>query len=252
MTYFSLFLPSKVVGKLKTVSVDSISKDTMKVRWRLDCSDRVGIVTGYRIKYCPLASPDDTADCVGRKELNITTGPDKDKVTITGLKPWTHYKVGVSVLTRAGESELSDYLVNRTRRDRPGSPPTELRSALLSRNEVRLTWGSPTIPNGPIESFEVRTNFTDFAGHLEATIMTIPAVTYALEDGSGFEIDIPDLQFNIEYGIGVRACVNMVDLEESVCGFEWAETKAKTGIGRKWRKILCFRCYLNLAIAPKF
>ena len=205
----------------------------MKVRWRLDCSDRVGIVTGYKISYCPIASPDDTAECVGKDELSIKTGPDKDKVWIEDLKPWTHYKVGVSVLTRAGESELSDYLVNRTRRDRPGSPPTNLDSILLSKNEVRLKWQSPAIPNGPIESFEIRTNFTNFANHMEATIITVPATHYALKDGTGFELDIPELKFNVDYWIGVRACTQMLDLVETVCGLDWAETSIKTGIGCK-------------------
>ena len=34
-------------GKLKTVTVDVVKKESMLLRWRLDCSDRVGIVTGY-------------------------------------------------------------------------------------------------------------------------------------------------------------------------------------------------------------
>ena len=40
-------LHNKVVGKLKTVTVDVVKKESMLLRWRLDCSDRVGIVTGY-------------------------------------------------------------------------------------------------------------------------------------------------------------------------------------------------------------
>ena len=33
-------LHNKVVGKLKTVTVDVVTKDSMVVRWRLDCTDR--------------------------------------------------------------------------------------------------------------------------------------------------------------------------------------------------------------------
>ena len=45
-------LHNKVVGKLKTVTVDVVTKHSMVIRWRLDCTDRVGIVTGYKVKTC--------------------------------------------------------------------------------------------------------------------------------------------------------------------------------------------------------
>ena len=126
----------------------------MKVRWRLDCSDRVGIVTGYNISYCAIADDSAEGDCVGR-EMHQTTGPDKEQLWITGLKPWTYYKVGVAVVTRAGESEISDLLVNRTERDRPGSAPTKFNTVMLSKNKVQLSWGPPEVPNGPIDFYQV-------------------------------------------------------------------------------------------------
>ena len=145
---------STVVGKLKTVAIDNVNKDEMKVRWRLDCSDRVGIVTGYNISYCAIADDSAEGDCVGR-EMHQTTGPDKEQLWITGLKPWTYYKVGVAVVTRAGESEISDLLVNRTERDRPGSAPTKFNTVMLSKNKVQLSWGPPEVPNGPIDFYQV-------------------------------------------------------------------------------------------------
>ena len=77
---------------MKTVSVDIVDESEMKVRWRLDCSDRVGIVTGYRVYYCPIDEPSDSAECL-QPERSVDAKPDKDVAWIRNLKPWTHYKV---------------------------------------------------------------------------------------------------------------------------------------------------------------
>ena len=81
------------MSKLKNVAVDIVNRDAMKVRWRLDCSDRVGIVTGYKVSYCPIASDLDTADCINGEQFSEVTGPAQEQVWINGLKPWTYYKV---------------------------------------------------------------------------------------------------------------------------------------------------------------
>jgi len=85
-------LHNKVVGKLKTVSIEVTQRDALKVHWRLDCSDRVGIITGYRVTYCKLDSPDETAICDG-PELHKDTPPDQESVWVDHLAPWTYYKV---------------------------------------------------------------------------------------------------------------------------------------------------------------
>ena len=55
-------------------------------------NSRVGIVTGYNVSYCAIATDNAEGDCVG-PEMHQTTGPDKEHLWITGLKPWTYYKV---------------------------------------------------------------------------------------------------------------------------------------------------------------
>lgn len=83
-------LHNRVVGKLKTVSIDVVKKTSMVVRWRLDCTDRVGIVSGYKVTYCPIDSFEDTADCSSQILVQETT---EEKVEITNLEPYTIYKV---------------------------------------------------------------------------------------------------------------------------------------------------------------
>lgn len=83
---------NRVVGKLKTVSVDVVEKTSMVVRWRLDCTDRVGIVSGYKVMYCPIQSYEDTADCIQPILVQETS---EDEAVITNLDPWTIYKVRI-------------------------------------------------------------------------------------------------------------------------------------------------------------
>ncbi len=232
--YYLLF---SVVGKLKTVSIDVADKDALKVRWRLDCSDRVGIVTGYKISYCEVQDPSESAPCFGREE-QVEAAPDAEKLWVTGLKPWTYYKVGVAVLTRAGESEMSDFLVNRTERDRPGSPPTELEVLLAGRNGADLRWGPPDAPNAPIEFYEVRRSLTNFRGQEEVSV----------ERATGMSAFIRDLMFNAEYTVAVRACTKFPGLYEAVCGKDWAEATLLTGIGSKFRTLGSLASFASLTM----
>ena len=223
-----------MVGKLKTVRVDVVNRDRMKVRWRLDCTDRVGIVTGYRIAYCAIDSDKDTSDCREGSLQTEDVGAAESHHWITGLKPWTHYKVGVSVLTRAGASELSDYLVNRTRRDRPGSAPRDLSLELADRNSVRLGWRTPAVPNGPITSYEIRYGFVHINGRTEETVLVAgvdrPELDYDDAEGK-FGYALADLKFYADYSVAVRACTTLPDVAETICGWKWAEDGIKTGIG---------------------
>lgn len=90
---FVVVVAVSVVGKLKTVSVDVVEMRSMRVSWRLDCSDRVGIVTGYKISYCPVKSGDQPEACLDRQILTHEAPPDAEHAWINDLDPWTVYKV---------------------------------------------------------------------------------------------------------------------------------------------------------------
>ena len=82
-------LPDKRIGKLKTVNVDVVKKRSMKVSWKLDCSDRIGVVTGYQAVFCKVKSAENH-ECIGNPSVEETT---EDHLTITNLEPFTFYKV---------------------------------------------------------------------------------------------------------------------------------------------------------------
>jgi len=148
-------IKNRVVGKLKEVSVDGIGETTALVRWRLDCQDRIGIVTGYEIVYCSIRDEMDVDQiCAGRNLTQEIPRPDADKANLTNLTPWTPYKIMVRVITRGGVGELSDPLVKRTNPAAPGSPPMYL-EVTAQANSANFSWRPPTQPNGNIDSYKV-------------------------------------------------------------------------------------------------
>lgn len=48
-----------------------INSTFMELRWKLDCSDRIGAVLGFRIHYCPVISINNSA-CKGKLILIIS------------------------------------------------------------------------------------------------------------------------------------------------------------------------------------
>lgn len=129
----------------------------------------------------------------------------------------------MSVLTRAGESEISDYLVNRTEPGRPGSPPINLEASLVGRNNIEATWSPPLVPNSQIKFYEIRYGFRDSSGQRQETLTT--------EHGTA--VWITNLAFYTTYRVDIRACTQLPGFGEAVCSMEWATIEVSTGIGSK-------------------
>jgi hypothetical protein len=224
-------LHDKVVSKMKIVNVNrAIDSNSLKVNWHLDCSDKVGIVTGYKIYYCPVNSVD--SDCLNGKDQHIKVGALMHNVELHNLTPYTLYRIGVSVLTKAGEGEVSDYIFKRTKRDRPEARPTELHAAVLDRNALELFWNPPEVPNGPIGSYEIKYSYKNFKGQT--------VKNRAVVEGHRRTFKAKDLVFNVEYDLAIRACTFLKEENVELCSEEWAMLRVKTLIGRKFwkRKIL--------------
>ena len=47
----------------------------------------------------------------------------------------------------------------------------------------------------------------------------------------GTSTKIPNLEFYTNYSIGVRACTQLPEIIEPLCGKDWAEATISTGIG---------------------
>ncbi|XP_066588811.1 uncharacterized protein [Prorops nasuta] len=174
---------NKVVGKMKSVWINRIGSDFIEVGWKLDCSDRIGIVEGFNIYYCPILSPYDF-NCKGPK-LNTTIRADPHTIhgIVNGLKPYTTYMVSVAVLTKSGESLHSDPLYNTTLEAAPITPPKDVKITNVTNTTMLVTWNPPDAMNGVLRYYEVyynelsqkveRVNYVELTGLLAHTNYSI-------------------------------------------------------------------------------
>ncbi|XP_012522473.1 uncharacterized protein LOC105828601 [Monomorium pharaonis] len=149
---------NKVLGKMKSVWINRIGSDFIEVGWKLDCSDRIGIIEGFNIYYCPIMSPLNV-NCNG-PILNSTIKADARTIhgVVDKLKPYTTYMLNVAVLTKSGEGLRSDPLYNTTLEAAPSTPPLNVRITDVSNTTMFIAWKKPSAMNGVLRYYEVYYN----------------------------------------------------------------------------------------------
>ncbi|KAL7307372.1 hypothetical protein TKK_0000559 [Trichogramma kaykai] len=148
---------NKVVGKMKTVWINRVESEAIEVGWKLDCSDRIGIVDGFRIYYCPITSPYNLT-CRSPK-MNKTVDNNVNSIggRIAELKPYTTYMISVAVITKNGEGHASDPLYNTTYEARPESP-RNISVTRVTNTSMTVEWEDPVHMNGVLRYYIVHYN----------------------------------------------------------------------------------------------
>ncbi|KAJ9579351.1 hypothetical protein L9F63_024541 [Diploptera punctata] len=148
---------NKVVGKMKSVWINSIAATSIEVGWKLDCSDRIGTVQGFNIYYCPIISPYNLS-CKA-KEQNTTVKGDFQTIRgrVTDLKPYTTYMVAVAVITQSGEGLQSEPLYNTTLEAAP-SQPDPVTITNITNTSMVVSWKPPTSMNGAVRRYDIYYN----------------------------------------------------------------------------------------------
>ena len=179
---------NKVVGKMKSVWINRIGSDFIEVGWKLDCSDRIGIVEGFNIYYCPIVSPYNL-NCKGPK-LNTTIKADPHTIhgIVNNLKPYTTYMLAVAVLTKSGEGLHSDPLYNTTLEAAPTTPPQDVEIANVTNTTMCIKWKSPVAMNGVLRYYEVYYN------------------EHAQKVEEASQVVLKNLRAHTNYSISVAAC----------------------------------------------
>merc|ERR1719507_1008128 len=226
-------IKNRVVGKLKEVSVDGVGETTALVRWRLDCQDRIGIVTGYEIVYCSIRDETDVDKiCAGRNLTQEIARPDADKANLTNLTPWTPYKIMVRVITRGGVGELSEPLVRRTNPSAPGSPPMDLNVTSIQANSANFSWNPPTQPNGKIDKYKV-----NIEEEFHNIWRQIGSPAWVAGRTTNVSLHKSKLKAFTDYRVTVAACNNLI-LDQHIepsCGPNVAVRSFRTDVGEPGR-----------------
>ncbi|XP_029156701.1 cytokine receptor [Nylanderia fulva] len=198
---------TKVLSKMKSVWINRIGSDFIEVGWKLDCSDRIGIVEGFKIYYCPIVSPLDRDKCKEPKEsIVIKSYPPKIGGIVRNLTPYTTYMLEVATVTKNGESQPSDPLYNTTLEGAPSTSPLDVKVTNVTNTTMFITWKSPGAMNGVLRYYEVYYN----------------ELMKKVEEAN--HIRLTGLLAYTEYNISVAACT-------VACSKKSPITKQRTKIG---------------------
>eukprot|EP00102_Acyrthosiphon_pisum_P024183 XP_016661393.1 PREDICTED: phosphatidylinositol phosphatase PTPRQ isoform X2 [Acyrthosiphon pisum] len=158
MVWASCTVLHNKIGQIKKVWVHMISSTSMELRWKLDCSDRIGAVLGFRIFYCPVVSTNNSA--CKEPMLNKTVSGDMAQdnrgfASITDLKSYTTYMVTIALITTHGEGLHSDPLLNTTLEGAPDIQNLIINVTELTNTTVSLQWSPPKFTNGVVRYYHI-------------------------------------------------------------------------------------------------
>ncbi|XP_063699805.1 cytokine receptor-like [Culicoides brevitarsis] len=187
---------SSDIGKIKTIWITQIGSSHMELKWKLDCMYD-SIVKGYEIKFCPIRDPV-TLECKEKSQKNITINQTANNYTLTGLKPYTTYKIVLSMFSDTRHGPDSDPLQNTTLEARP-TPPIEFKAYDVRNTSMKLEWKRPRDSNGVLMYYSIFYN----GNHIEVYNVTndttkepYEKMTYLLQNLTSFT----------NYELLVKAC----------------------------------------------
>ncbi|KAK9497915.1 hypothetical protein O3M35_003814 [Rhynocoris fuscipes] len=147
--------PDRARETWKNAWINRIGPTFIEVSWKLDCFERVKI-RGFVIAFCPIVSPQNSSCKEPIQNKTITGDPTHGK--ITGLKPYTTYKVRIAVRTNNWEGMWTDSLYNTTLEAAPDSSPVNVNVLESTNTSIRLSWSPPPSLNGALRYYQIYWN----------------------------------------------------------------------------------------------
>ncbi|UYV65210.1 PTPRD [Cordylochernes scorpioides] len=164
------------------------------------CQDRSvrtlnGPLAGYGVRY---AKP-------GEAWKTRKVGPEASGVLLSGLEPWTTYRVQVWASTEVGGGPATPPILAQTEEGVPGEPRQVVVSPLSSTG-LTVAWQPPANHNGLIRGYQLHVQELTPAGDL----VNEPA-RFDVADPDAAEFNVTGLQPDTEYGVQVAAVTRRGD-----------------------------------------
>ncbi|KXJ07186.1 Uncharacterized protein K02A2.6, partial [Exaiptasia diaphana] len=140
----NLYVPAKQVFSVTP------GKQSLTLNWTPVRSDAVGKITSYVIKIY-----------MNEKEFRIQADKTRHTYNMTGLKPYTRYKIQMKAISIVGEGLWSVIKTVTTLSSRPEGTPSRVSVTPKSSRSIEVTWKLPRWAkfNGPSTGFRI--TYTD-------------------------------------------------------------------------------------------
>lgn len=143
------------VGKMNNIYISRVGPTFIYLTWKLDCSDHVAAIKGFKIFYCPIKSPEEPV-CRDEERVLTISNPSAKNGNITNLEPYTTYVITVSAISKHNTSSLqSEKLYNNTSEAAPDSPPQNVLVSQVTNSSIRISWLPPIRLNGMLKYYEI-------------------------------------------------------------------------------------------------
>ncbi|XP_064595863.1 neogenin-like [Liolophura sinensis] len=127
---------------------EALSANSIKVNWKPPPTDMT--IDSYTVNYTVSDSLDMKPNLTNSKSVQSTS----QNVIISGLKPYTSYRISVKSHTKGSSGEFSNPILVRTAEGVP-SAPVDIEWTLKTPTEIRISWSPPRNTNGKIVSYEI-------------------------------------------------------------------------------------------------
>ncbi|XP_030748667.1 cytokine receptor isoform X2 [Sitophilus oryzae] len=141
-------------SKLREVYVKDVSSRSILVAWSLKCYKKANLL-GINIIYCKTEQFSNTTACQNDtiRSTNITK-PGAETGLITGLTPYTRYKIQVKPILYDLETYYSDEMVNSTFEGEP-TEPRNLKVIGVTNSSITIEFQKPEEENGYIREYNI-------------------------------------------------------------------------------------------------
>lgn len=140
------------------VGVVLMNSTTIRVNWAAVDKEKVrGHLLGYKVYLTRTGARGHHRGRRSREPestLVVETGAREEKKVISGLRPYSHYALEVTVFNSKGEGPPSETLPFETQEGVPG-PPMSLTLDSPSETEMTLHWTPPSQPNGILIGYQL-------------------------------------------------------------------------------------------------
>uniref|UniRef100_A0A8D8TE23 Cytokine receptor n=1 Tax=Cacopsylla melanoneura TaxID=428564 RepID=A0A8D8TE23_9HEMI len=194
-----LVIHNSSISGMNNVYIKSVGASSVIVAWLLECSDRVGVIKGFVVSYCPIFNTSDQCEeNIQKQEIH---DPSASELNVTGLHSYRTYKLMVAVLTTLGTGIDSVPIRTTTLTSAPSTPPILKPITMFSNTSVEFTWVKPnkTERNGMIVHYGIcaYSNYTD-----------VKCIQENEKEGIQQSATIRDLEPSTTYTLKIRAFTN--------------------------------------------
>lgn len=142
----------KSISKISNVWVNRVGDTYIEIDWKIECSDRIGVIQGFTIEYCPVYSLYNKVCKEEKKTIEVMKLPSSYK--IMNLTPITLYSIQVAIKTKHGVGIMSDPIFNNTNEGKP-TPPINVTISHIEDNRMLVSWKPPLTPNGHLRNYDI-------------------------------------------------------------------------------------------------